>query len=270
MDQKSFEKVLAGATGPLSQMAEVAKALEASRMSFSQMDDFKTAMASLKGPFSRYAELAGLVPSLNVIDWASVRNAVVEAAEIQESTATEGPATEEDASFPVTEMPWNRPGYLDLELGDQMNQLVEAMREQTALVKEQKQSGKTIGRKDVTLVILQAVIKVMVEMLIVAFISYVHSLLSPSHPKTVVREVRTIVRDFPELIPQSRDCRIVGKKKLAAYHAPKPKSAKVGILRLGQMVRQIEKRKEWCLIEWHDDSGHACHGWVKSKYLRRI
>jgi hypothetical protein len=216
---------------------------------------------------SRVAELSAVVSSLDKIKWASLEKAFADAAEV---AVTRGADTEEGIAQPTADLPWNRSGFPDLDVGEQLNQLTEALREHTALIREQVQSGKRIGRKDIFLAIIQGVIRVIIDRLLLGVVVLVLAVYSSPKPPNVVHDVRTIIREVPVLREEAKGYRIVGKGNVVGYQAPKTKSARAGTLTLGQIVRLVQKKKQWCLVEWHDGNGNEVQGWVKSKYLNRI
>ena len=249
----AFSKLASGLTAPALRSVEMSAA-------FSRL-------ASLSMPTTRIMELSALASSIDRIKWASLEQVIGDYTGAIDAEVT---VTEEEVEQSLSDMPWQRPDFASLDLADQMNRLVEALQQQTALLTEQAASGQKIGRKDIKLSVLQAIIKVIVERIWLSLIVLILGLFSAPRPAEVVHEVRTIIREVPALRDEAKNYRIVGKGKVIAFQRPKTKSARVGPLVPGQMVRVVQKQKEWCLVEWQNEHGSDVRGWVKSKRLGRI
>ncbi len=250
-------------------LAEAVEQMQARTMPFDygKLAEAVKQMQTRMMPTTHFTEISALAPSFDKINWASLEQALGDAVE---ATDAEVVLTPEEVEQALADMPWQRPDFVDLDLANQLNRLIGALQKQTAFAKEQAASGKRIGRKDIKLSVLQAVIKFMVEHLLLWLALLLIGLFSASKPTTVVHEVRTIIREVPALREEAKNYRIVGKGNVIACQRPKPKSGRVGRLMPGAIVRLVEKQKEWCLVEWQDAAGNNVRGWVKSKRLNRI
>ncbi len=215
----------------------------------------------------RLSEISALTASIDRIKWASLEQTLGDSVNVIDLEAV---SIEEEVEQSLSAMPWQQPDFASLDLADQMNRLVEALQQQTALLNQQAASGQRIGRKDIKLSVLQAVIKVVVERLWLWFAVLIVGLFSAPKPSEVVHEVRTIIREVPALREEAKNYRVVGKGNVIAYQRPKSKSRRIGRLMPGAIVRLVEKQKEWCLVEWQDEAGGVVQGWIKSKRLNRI
>lgn len=84
---------------------------------------------------------------------------------------------------------------------------------------------------------------------------------------TVKKEILSAVEDRAALEP----FRLIIGKSLNVRVNPSAQSPIIGKLHVGQVVRLIEKRKDWSRVVWADDElGTVIQGWVFSRYLGKF
>jgi hypothetical protein len=87
--------------------------------------------------------------------------------------------------------------------------------------------------------------------------------------KGVKKAARQAVgRDARELLETFR---FVRATQLTVRATPRARAPAIGQLRFGQVVRVLEKTRDFTLVEWKSDDGKAeVQGWVFSRYLQRF
>ncbi|WP_431049667.1 SH3 domain-containing protein [Roseateles sp. L2-2] len=89
----------------------------------------------------------------------------------------------------------------------------------------------------------------------------------PENKKGVQVVARQAVSDVRLL----KELRFVGAKRLQVMASARARGAVVGQLRFGQVVRVVEKERDFTLIVWKSEDGKAeLQGWVFSRYLERF
>jgi len=146
---------------------------------------------------------------------------------------------------------------------DKLNALVDAVQQQSALLTNESSASAKRHRIMVILILLGYVVHIVLAI----FAEFC----SAQRPSQVVREIRTVVKELPVSDTELNDYRIIARKRVAVRQSRKRHSQQVGTVSAGQIVRLVERRKKWALIEWRNDEiGLDVQGWVKSKCLVRL
>lgn len=126
---------------------------------------------------------------------------------------------------------------------------------------------------------IQRIILSFIVSLIVSFlVTFLNPIIDEIRDHYVVKDKRTVTKIIQKTIPRveiSNDLlighRFVIADVLNVRDKGNRRSNLVGKLYFGQVVRVIEKRKDWSLIEWTDSDGEsAIRGWVFSRYLKKL
>ena len=176
----------------------------------------------------------------------SVRRMADEIGDVDRNVAEVGMA--------AIELVISRPEFQTQSTYEQINELIACV----------KKLDEPASRK-----LLMDIIVIMIALFLNDFYQSVKQhLLGTERPTEVVRELRTIVKEQSPSI-DLQGYRVVAKDKVIARHSHKSKSAAVGTLYCGQVVRLVEKRSKKSLVEWNDQ-GKPIYGWVLSKNLKQL
>jgi hypothetical protein len=87
------------------------------------------------------------------------------------------------------------------------------------------------------------------------------------------REISQAIKNLPDEISKKSygNTRIIKGNGMHLRHQPNTKSKSFGLLYIGKVVREIEKRNKWILVEVTlGDADKTVRGWVFSKYTLPI
>lgn len=110
---------------------------------------------------------------------------------------------------------------------------------------------------------------------IIGFFISIYSLVSakPSNTYNTTIEVNNYYVNDLEISAEMLNAmsyRIVAKNDVMPRIKPDCSSRVIGHLNMGQVVTMSQKYKKWVKIEWEDESGNYCTGWVQNYKLTKF
>lgn len=88
--------------------------------------------------------------------------------------------------------------------------------------------------------------------------------------KIITKEIKHAVKKLPLDATALSSYRFVIIESLAVRRSPKMESEKIDKIPLGKMVRIVEKRRNWSLIEYMNQDGEYVYGWTHTRYLEKF
>ena len=163
----------------------------------------------------------------------------------------------DDEDVVAVEAVVHEPEFLALPTAEQIDRLISAVKETVEP-----------ARKRLFVAILTALMTVFLNDICQYARQHIFGL---ENPAQTVREIRTVIRETHPSQETLKDLRVVSRSLLIVRQSPKGKSPPVACLEAGEVVRIVQKRKKWRLVERYDeDMGEPERGWVLSKYLSRL
>lgn len=90
--------------------------------------------------------------------------------------------------------------------------------------------------------------------------------------RTTIKKINEATNKLsPDVKEVLKDYRIIKLKALSVFISPKQKSKKLGFLYFGQIVKIIDTKKSWALVQLtSDNDSFELKGWVFSRYLKNL
>jgi len=127
-------------------------------------------------------------------------------------------------------------------------------------------------KKPIQFVLIHIILQLFLNVMSVYVYHLVETKLNP--PKFSKREIIKKIRGVTQQkfdLEQLKNHRIVSANILNVRDKPDHQSRKIDKLSLGQVVKVIEKKRNWTLIEYHyENSDDIFNGWVFTRYLEKI
>jgi uncharacterized protein YgiM (DUF1202 family) len=90
------------------------------------------------------------------------------------------------------------------------------------------------------------------------------------HKNTLLKQVRKEYKDKEYTFEELKPFRMVSTSQLPVRQTNKRNTKAVDTLHFGQVVRVIEKRKNWTFVAYQKEDGEVIKGWVLTRYLEKL
>ncbi|WP_339229346.1 SH3 domain-containing protein [Aeribacillus sp. FSL K6-2833] len=90
------------------------------------------------------------------------------------------------------------------------------------------------------------------------------------HKNTILKQVRKEYKDKEYTFEELKPFRMVSTSQLTVRQTNKRNTKAIDTLHFGQVVRVIEKRRNWTLVVYQKEDGEVVKGWVLTRYLEKL
>ncbi|MCL6585101.1 MAG: SH3 domain-containing protein [Anoxybacillus sp.] len=90
------------------------------------------------------------------------------------------------------------------------------------------------------------------------------------HKNILLKQVRKEYKDKKYTFEELKPFRMVSASQLPVRQTNKRNTKAVDMLHFGQVVRVIEKRRNWSLVAYQKEDGEVIKGWVLTRYLEKL
>ncbi|ACJ34415.1 SH3 domain-containing protein [Anoxybacillus flavithermus] len=90
------------------------------------------------------------------------------------------------------------------------------------------------------------------------------------HKNILLKQVRKEYKDKKYTFEELKPLRMVSTSQLPVRQTNKKNTKAIDTLHFGQVVRVIEKRRNWTLVAYQKEDGEVVKGWVLTRYLEKF
>lgn len=90
------------------------------------------------------------------------------------------------------------------------------------------------------------------------------------HKNILLKQVRKEYKDKKYTFEELKPFRMVSTSQLPVRQTNKKNTKAIDTLHFGQVVRVIEKRRNWTLVAYQKEDGEVVKGWVLTRYLEKL
>jgi hypothetical protein len=90
------------------------------------------------------------------------------------------------------------------------------------------------------------------------------------HKNTILKQVRKEYKDKEYTFEELKPFRMVSTSQLTVRQTNKMNTKAIDTLHFGQVVRVVEKRRNWTLVAYQKEDGEVVKGWVLTRYLEKL
>ncbi|GAJ41738.1 SH3 domain-containing protein [Saccharococcus caldoxylosilyticus] len=90
------------------------------------------------------------------------------------------------------------------------------------------------------------------------------------HKNTILKQVRKEYKNKEYTFEELKPFRMVSTSQLTVRQTNKKNTKAIDTLHFGQVVRVIEKRKNWTFVAYQKEDGEVVKGWVLTRYLEKL
>jgi hypothetical protein len=90
------------------------------------------------------------------------------------------------------------------------------------------------------------------------------------YKNTILKQVRKEYKDKEYTFEELKPFRMVSTSQLTVRQTNKRNTKAIDTLHFGQVVRVVEKRRNWTLVAYQKEDGEVVKGWVLTRYLEKL